>query len=166
MLSVCGVVSLSGPTPPEAKYIRTAILAQVDSSLCARAILVCCFLFCVSSKSYITLSHGAQGMAFSRRPRWLFPGHSRATSRGQSSGHVLRRSLVPFWCRASRIPAQGEPSREDVRHTPFGDPQVRVRILTVRRVTMQGWDFMLRSRPSTVPHAITCIPTRCMHISH
>ena len=81
VVCVCGVVSLSGPPPPEAKFIRTAILAQVDSSLCARrAILVCCFLFCVSSKSYITLSHGAQGMAFSRRPRWLFPGHSRATS--------------------------------------------------------------------------------------
>ena len=37
-------------------------------------------LFCVSSKSSITFSHGAQGMAFSGRPRWLGSGHSRATS--------------------------------------------------------------------------------------
>ena len=51
-----------------------------------------------------------------------FKGHVR----GQSNGHVHRRSLVPFQCRASRIPAQAQPSREDVRHTPFGDLQVKI----------------------------------------
>ena len=46
----------------------------------AQAFSVCCFLSWVSSKSSITFSHGAHGMAFSGHARWLGPGHPRATS--------------------------------------------------------------------------------------
>ena len=76
-------------------------------------------IFCVSGKSSITFSHGAQGMAFSGRPRRLGSGHSRATSAvspvATCFAAVSSRSSAEF----STFSAQAEPSPEDLRHTHF-----------------------------------------------
>ena len=80
------------------------------------------FLCCVSSKSSITFSHGAQRMAFSGRARWLGRGHwaispvATCSPQSRSSAESAAFSSQP----------KQSPVVETAGTRPFGDPQVRV----------------------------------------
>ena len=91
--------------------------------------------FCISSKPNTTFSHGAQGMACSRRSRWLGPDHSwtAAEISPVASSIATATSTCRPW---PATPAtKAEPTRcENVRHSPVWHPSVKV-TAALERVT-------------------------------
>ena len=82
--------------------------------------------FCISSKPYTTISHGAQGMACSRRSRRLGPDHSWTPAEISPVASTSQPRQSADHGQSRQQPKPSPPVAKTSGIRPFGDPSVKI----------------------------------------